>query len=484
MTPEVAAQTWKCFAHTYAEHVTSKAPLEQRWIAHKHLRLVSIRVQAMLASGKGGVLLVSMPPRHGKSELISRWLPEQYLALNPHKRVMLLSYSAELCEEFSRRVRNGLIQHGGRVASDKASVSWWDTPEGGGMTAAGIGGSIVGKGADLIIIDDPVKNAEEADSETIRAKHKAGFGSDVWTRRQKGCVIVVLMTRWHTDDLYAHIKSVAPDCEEIKIRGICEDANDPLGRHIGQALCPDLVTLDMLKDAQRVLTARQWNALFRQEPADEEGAEIKRAWWRRYDELPVEPGAMDLRALSVDATFRDSDGSDYVVIQAWGVYGTRRYLLGQVRERMGFVETVRAILTMRETHRPNVIVIEAKANGDAIIEQLQREGVAELVAITPKASKVARARAASPQIEAGNVWLPKTKDADMLIEEAASFPLGKHDDMVDACSQLLNYLGDMRSAPKSDLQPGDSRWVSPDVARERRNDDGWRSVFQRVKRVV
>lgn len=484
MLEDLYANAWKAYPHTYAAKMSASAAPEQRWHPHPHLRLISLAITRKIDAG-GGVLLVSMPPRHGKSEMISRWTPEWFLALNPRKRVMLLSYSAELAEEWSRRVRNGYAEHGGHVAADKATAAWWSTREGGGMTAAGVGGAIVGKGADLIILDDPIRNSEEAGSETIRAKHKAGFGTDIWTRRQQGCVVVVLMTRWHTDDLYAHIKNVAPDCDEIKIRGICEDKDDPLGREMDAPLCESLVTKKMLYEAKRVLTPREWNALFRQEPTDEEGAEIKRHWWRWYDELPVKQEAMDMRALSVDATFRDSDGSDYVAIGATGIYGPRRYMLDMVRERMGFVDTCKAILAMREQIKPHVILIEAKANGDAIIEQLQREGVAELVAITPRASKLARARAGSPQIEAGNVWLPRnTRWAEYLVEEHAAFPLGKNDDTVDMLSQLLNYLGDMRTEPSSELQGGDNRFVNPDIQRERRNDDGWKSVFERVRRSV
>lgn len=434
------------------------------------------------------MLLVSMPPRHGKSELISRWTPEWYISLHPARRVLLVSYSAEMAEEWSRRVRNGLAEHGGEIASDKGTAAWWATAQGGSMSAAGMGGAITGKGADLIIIDDPIKNAEEAGSDTMRAKHKASFGSDIWTRRQNGCLVVLLMTRWHTDDLYAHVKAVAPDCEEIRIPALSAGEGDPLGRPEGAPLCPELITKEMILDAKRVLTPREYTSLFDQTPTDSEGQEIKRSWWKWYDELPVRQDQFDMRAMSVDATFRDSDGSDYVVIQAWGVYGTRRYLLGQHRERMGFVATVHAIAAMHERFRPSVTLIEAKANGDAIIEMLHRAGIAGVVPITPKASKLARARAASPQIEAGDVWLPKTRFAEELVEEAASFPLGKHDDMVDCASQLLNYLGDLRSTPRHELQASDDRWVSPSVAEDHKREgygaDPFASLMDKLRRSV
>lgn len=475
----IANEAWRAYPHTYAARLS-----EGRYAPYPHLRLVSLKIVELLDAG-GGTLLVSMPPRHGKSETISRWTPEWFLQLYATRRVILLSYAADLAEEWSRRARNGFIEHGGAISDDKAGVAWWVTKAGGSMSAAGLGGPITGKGGDLIIIDDAIKNAEEADSETIREKQRTSWNQDIWTRREKGCLIVLLMTRWREDDLYGYVKSVVPDAHEIVMPAICEDEADPIGRMPGDVLCSERIDRKMLDEARAVLTEREWQALFQQRPTAAEGAEIKRHWWQWYEELPVKPELFELRALSVDATFRDSDGSDYVVILAAGVYGTFRYVVDLVRERMTFVETLTAITTMAQKHRPHVIIVEAKANGDAIIQTLQRAGLSNVVPITPTASKLARARAASPQIEAGSVWLPKTKWAEELVEEHAAFPLGKHDDQVDAMSQLLNYLADMRNNPRYDLQPGDNTWVSPDIAAERRAEvDPWGGLLAKVRRSI
>ncbi len=465
--------------HTYAARMSGGA-----YVPYPHLRLVSLEIARLIDQG-GGTLLVSMPPRHGKSETISRWTPEWFLMNYPHRRVILLSYAAELAEEWSRRARNGFQQHGGLMSEDKTAAAWWMTAQGGGMSAAGLGGPITGKGGDLIIVDDAVKNAEEADSETIREKQRASWTQDIWTRREKGTVIVLLMTRWREDDLYSFVKGIVPDVREIVMPAICEEPGDPIGRKVGEVLCSERVDQKMLSEARAVLTEREWQALFQQRPTAAEGAEIKRHWWRWYDELPVPDHAFETKVLSVDCTFRDSDGSDFVEILAGNVYGSRRYLVDEVHERMTFVDTLIAIQRMNEKHRPSVILIEAKANGDAVIQTLVRAGLTNVVPVEPKASKLARARASSHQIEAGNVLLPKTKWAEELVEEHAAFPLGKHDDRVDALSQFLNYLADMQRVPRYDLRESDNRWVSPDIAAERRAEaDPWGGLLQKVRRAI
>ncbi len=471
MTPEeIAANAWRCFPHTFA-HKLSKG----RYTVPPHVRLISLTVTEMLDAG-GGLLLVEAPPRHSKSETISRWLPTWFLSAYPRKHAVLGSYGAELAENNSRFVRNTLNEHAGvlgvSVASDSSAVNRWHTSAGGSCTGVGVGGALTGFGGHLIVLDDLLKDAEEAESEVMRRKVIEWFQAVAWTRREPGCLVIVMMTRWHEEDLIGWIKS-HPEMSRIarvmRFPALAEDG-DMLGRPIGEPLWPERFDKASLAQVRMPLSERWWNALFQQRPTSAEGAEIKRVWWRYYDELPVRQDLLDMRALSVDATFKDSDGSDYVVIQAWGVYGTRRYLLGQHRERMGFVNTVHAIADMHQRFRPSVVLVEAKANGDAIIDMLHRAGIGGVVPITPKASKMARARAASPQIEAGDVWLPRTRFAEELVEEAAAFPLGKHDDMVDAMSQLLNYLGDLRSTPKHELQPGENRWVSPDISEDRRRE--------------
>ncbi len=413
----------------------------------------------------GGNVLVSLPIRHGKSELLDVWTPAWFLSLYPERNVILTSYGGELAEGFSRRCRNTLKEIGTvQTADDSTATHRWHTAAGGGMVAVGVGGTLTGRGGHLILVDDPTKDSEEADSETMQRKLIDWFDSTLWTRREPGAVVVVLMARWHSADLYGYLRDDprhAGKWKEIRLPALAE-ANDPLGRAEGEPLCPDRYDREKLLYSKSTMQPRWWQALFQQAPASAEGSEIKRSWWRWYDELPVPRAGLDFVVSSWDCAFRDSDGSDYVVGQTWGCYGSYRYLLDQVHERMDFVATVNAIAANNERWKPNATLIEAKANGDAVINVLSAS-VSGIVPVEPQGGKEARVRACSPQIEAGNVYLPKTPWAAELVEEAAAFPLGKHDDMVDACSQALNWLLHHRHDHTTHLGGRDDQWVSPDV---------------------
>lgn len=466
--PEVVAhisaarELWRLFPHTFAAKLSGG-----KWRPWPYLALISMAVARAALTG-GGQLLVSIPVRHGKSELISHWLPVWFLSTFPQRNVILTSYEADFAASWGRKARNTLNEHraitGVSVSDDSSSASRWHTQQGGGMTTAGVGGPITGRGGHLNIVDDPLKNAEEADSEIIRAKQIDWFDSTLYTRREPGAVTVVLMARWHEADLYGYLSSDHKHkgkWKEIRLPALAE-AGDPLGRELGEALCPDRYNRTELEETQAALQARWWQALYQQSPTSAEGSEIKRHWWRWYDELPVLRERLDFVVASWDCAFRDTDGSDYVVGQVWGVYGSFRYLLDQIRERLDFTATVRAVAGINEKWKPNVTLIEAKANGDAVINTLSAH-VPGIVPVEPQGGKESRVRGAAPQIEAGNVYLPKTPWAEALVEEAAAFPLGKHDDMVDACSQALNYLLYHHKQHVTHLTTTDERWVPPHI---------------------
>lgn len=410
---------------------------------------------------------LSMTPTHN-SESCSMWLPAWFLSTFPERYVLSTSYQHELAESWGRRVRNTLEENeaeiGIKLAQDSRSASVFHTQQGGYMQTAGVGGALTGKGMHLGIVDDSIKNAEEADSETIRAKQIDWFLSTFMTRRMPGCVVVIIMARWHSDDLAGFVQT-HPELSKItrvvRLPALAEE-NDELGRKAGEPLCPELGwTREALLAIKGQIGERWFNALYQQRPTSTEGAEIKRHWWRYYDELPVHPDAMDMKVLTIDATFKDSDGSDFVVMQVWAVYGSFRYLLDVVRARMSFPETLVAILNLHERWRPHATLVEEKANGAAIIATLQQK-IPGVVPVNPTSSKESRARAAAPQIEAGNCFLPNGKTfSGELVEECAAFPLGKHDDQVDALSQFLNYMMHHGGAPMTVLQPGDNRWVPP-----------------------
>lgn len=437
------------------------------WTRTKHQQLIGDAIADCVFAGKLAILIIECPPQHGKSAIVSQWTPAWYLSLFPARRAAVVSYEAGVAARWGRWVRDTLDEIGTvELASDSKARDEWSTVHGGGMITVGVGGPLTSYGVNLMVIDDPIKNAEEADSETIREKVWDWFQTTAWTRKQPGTVFVLMHTRWHQDDLVGRVLAhpeMARLVTRIRLPALAED-NDALGRRTGEALWPSRYPADDSPDGllttQRVLSPRWWNALYQQRPTSAEGQEVKRDWWKWYDELPVQREALEFVALSADCAFRETTESDFVVIQAWGIYGAQRYLLDQVRQRIDFVGTCEQILLMSKQWKPNATLVEAKANGDAVLSTLSGI-VTGLVPIEPQGGKLARARAAAPQIRAGDVYLPKLPWAAELVEEWAAFPLGKNDDQVDATSQFLNYAVGFQSVPLHDLQPSDNRWVPP-----------------------
>jgi predicted phage terminase large subunit-like protein len=412
-----------------------------------------------IESGKIDRLMVLMPPRHGKSELASVRFPAWYLGRNPDRRIIGTSYSAELATDFGRKVRD-LIRterfvlpfKGVSVKDDSSAANRWDIKDGGGYVAAGVGGSVTGRGGDLLIVDDPFKNQEDADSKTYRDKVWSWYQSTLYTRIEKGGAIIVILTRWHEDDLAGKlISEMLNDGDQwdiVSFPAIAEEKEQY--RDIGDALWPDKYDEKELARTKMAVGSRVWTALYQQRPAPAEGAIFKKSWFRFYDRLPDEKH-IDRWLQSWDMTFTNSDGSDYVVGQVWACSGADRYLVDQVRERMDFMQAVRALRNMSDKYpQARAKYIEDKANGPAVISALKNE-IQGLIPVNPTSSKVSRANAVSPILEAGNVYLKRgAKFSDELIEEAGLFPSGKNDDQVDAMTQALSMSeksGKINAAP-------------------------------------
>ncbi|MBS1983803.1 MAG: phage terminase large subunit [Bdellovibrionales bacterium] len=429
---------WRLSPARMAEHLT-----KGRFRRYPHIRLLDRRVAQGIAKG-GARLVISMPPRHGKSWLTSLYSPAWFLSLWPNRNVILASYEATFAATWGRGVRNFLQENasalGVELASDSLASDKWNTVQGGGMITAGIGGPITGRGGHLIIIDDPVKNWEEASSETTRQNHIDWFNSTLYTRAEPGASIVILMTRWHERDLAGYLLNEHDDdWEEIRLPALAEDG-DALERVPGEALCPERYDVEALSKIRAAIGSRMWEALYQQHPSAEEGNIFKRGWWKFYTNLPQR---FDQIIQSWDLSFKDTKTADFVVGQVWGKIGADKYLIDQIRERMDFPTTVRAIKSLSARYpTARTKLVEDKANGPAVIAMLKHE-VSGLIPVEPQGSKEARASAASPEIEAGNVWLPDLAQASWVqyfVEECAAFPNGAHDDCVDAMSQALIRL--------------------------------------------
>ena len=393
------------------------------------------------------ILCIHTPPQHGKSQTFTETLPSWYLGKYPDNNVIEISYGEEFARTFGIRNRQKIREYGGAIfgvsiSKDKNTALDFEIDgHRGGMISRGVGTGITGKKANLIIIDDPIKNDTEAESSSYRNRLYNEWLTSFRTRLWVGAKVIVIMTRWHEDDLVGRLLEEETNIEYIRLPLEAEE-DDPMGRVVGEALCPELGKGDSWLQEMKSMTksvkgARTWNALYQGRPTAVEGNMLERDWWQFYDELPE----IDQWVMSVDATFKDNKENDFVAIQVWGKESANYYLIDAVKKRMNFPDTVREIRRLRGMYvNCKRTLIEDKANGSAIIQMLKYE-MSGIIPVLPYGSKVARVDAISGAIESGNVYLPRNKRfTGDFIEECASFPNGKHDDQVDAMSQALYRL--------------------------------------------
>jgi predicted phage terminase large subunit-like protein len=424
-------------------------------------------------------LIISMPPQEGKSTRVTKIGPLWFLTRNPERRIAVVSYSAGLALTFGRDIRkfitdnqgqDGTLDLGLRISQDNGAASEWSL-EGhkGGVKAVGLTGGLTGKPADILFIDDPVSNREQAESPTFRERAKNFWRSVGSTRLAPGAPVILILTRWHVDDMAGFLLS-QPDKDRWRVINIPAQANhnpddgetDPLGREPGEWMRSARTnektgqprTPAEWEQIRIQAGPRDFSALYQGSPNPETGNVFPKEWARYSEPMWIEqpdgsrrvPGiGRDDHELvqSWDLTFKDKPSSDFVVGQVWLRVGTSAYLLDQVRARMNFNASLEAILAL-SAKWPQAIAkfIEDKANGPAAINSLQKQLVG-LIPIEPEGSKYARASAVSPLAHAGNVVLPTAEllpNVEELVEEAKAFPSGAHDDTIDAMSQGLNRI--------------------------------------------
>lgn len=426
------------------------------------------------------ILLLSVPPRHGKTFTVTETLPSWYLGKNPNAAVIIAGYESSFAEMFSRRNRDKFNEFATEIfvdaqPNDKVQgVAHWETSAGGVCRAAGLKAGITGYGADLFIIDDPIKNQESAESETILAKIHNEMGPSVQSRIHPHGKLIVIQTRWVENDVIGYIeknwseyvwKSINLPCE-------CEDAeNDPLGREVGDSLMgPHLGDIDIpdrirndnewLKSKKRLVLAGDgehvWNALYQGHPSAQNGNLFKSDWWQYYRRSDIPFESFEYACLSVDATFKKTETSDMVAIELWCIKHGGAYLYKLVNKRMGFVETLDYLRRLcKEYPTIDELIVEDKANGSAIIDSLRySEGIPPIVAVNPLGGKYSRAQAVSPFVSTRMAYLPTDitpaeeadiewdgketlRGCDKFVLQHSRFPFAKHDDMVDSASQAL-----------------------------------------------
>ena len=423
------------------------------WKATRMSSFLAETVQAFIEERSGNaydILVIETPPQHGKTMTVTEALPSWYMGRYPRHRVILASYNEDTAERFRRRNREkvercGESLFGIRVGKvDRATEFELDNGAG-RLISRGIMSGITGNPAELMVIDDPIKNRQEADSETYRGKLWEEWQNSLKSRLAFGAKVILIMTPWHEDDLAARLLASEENIRLIRLPVEAEE-DDPLGRAPGDALCPELgkdnawlkqFKASYISDPEG--GSRAWAALYQCSPRVEGGNLVPRSWWRYYD--PQEITGFGTETISVDATFKDTDTSDYVAITVWGKLNNNYYLRYCLNQRLDFPGTVQAIRTVRTLYpRAFRVLIEDKANGSAIIQTLQREMVG-VIGVNPRGGKAARVNAVSPAIESGHVFLPQGAPwLEDYINQWSLFPAGKHDDMVDSSTQALSQM--------------------------------------------
>ena len=426
--------------------------VKQMWVAfiegyhHKIMSDAFNRVK----DGKLKRLIINMPPRHTKSEFASYLLPAWFLGCYPDKKIIQVAHTAELAVGFGRKVRNLVGSEDYKkvfpnvgLQSDSKAAGRWNTNKGGDYFAIGIGGAVTGKGADLLIIDDPHSEQEgQSNDPSVFDKVYEYYTSGPRQRLQPGGAIIIVMTRWHKRDLTGQIlKSSAQregtdDWEVIEFPAIL-----PSGKSLWQEFW-DIKELEKLKAE---LPIAKWSAQYQQDPTSEGAAIIKREWWKVWEE--DEPPECEFIIQSWDTAFLKTQRSDFSACTTWGVFyrpdddgitQPQVILLDAHKERLEFPDLKKKAFEMYNEWQPDAFIVEGKAAGMPLIFELRQMGI-PVSEYTPSRGndKIARVNAVADLFASGIVWAPDRKFAEEVVEEFASFPAGSHDDLVDSSTQAL-----------------------------------------------
>ena len=407
-----------------------------------------------VANGECKRLIINMPPRHTKSEFASYLLPAWFLGKYPNKKVIQTSHTAELAVGFGRKVRNLVDSDPYKrlfpdvaLQSDSKAAGRWNTNHGGDYFAIGIGGAVTGKGADILIIDDPHSEQEAALAQVnpdIYNKTYEWYTSGPRQRLQPGGAIVIVMTRWSQRDLTAQVLKA----EASRGGDEWEVIDFPAIMPNGDPLWPEFWSLKELEVLKEELPNSKWQAQYMQQPTSDNSAIIKREWWKIWED--ENPPYCEYLIQSWDTAFTKNERSDYSACTTWGVFyqpddtGVEQaniIALNAFKKRMEFPELKMRAYEEYKEWEPDALIVEAKASGAPLVFELRAMGI-PVQEFTPTRGndKIARLNAVADIFASGKVWVPETRWAEELIDEIASFPSGEHDDLVDSTSQaLLRY---------------------------------------------
>lgn len=510
---EVSQMLQKALARTsFADFVKyTKPDYEFNW----HHTLLANTLNRFVTDPNFNRLIVQVAPRRGKSELVSRRLPAYFFGKFPDRNIIAASYGADLAQAMNRDVQRIIdsdryrdifpdtrlsgvnVKTTSKGAYIRTSDKFEIVNHTGMYRSAGVGGGITGMGADMVILDDLIKDMAEAMSPKRKQVIWDWYTSTLSTRLSKIGKVIVVATRWAEDDLSGRLLAQAkvdPKADQWEVVSLPEEFSENHEykhpedkRSEGDLLWPDWFPEDVISKTKASVGSRVWASLYQQEPAPKGGTIVKKSWIRRFKEIPESPNKK--LVLSVDCSFKASEGSDFVVLGLWCIMGPNKYLIHLSRARMTIIDTIAELRDIHDRFKGiNYTLIEDKANGSAIIDMI-KDKIKGVIPFNPgQDSKIARFSAIAPQIEAGNLLVPDkyyepnrekfpwcTDVLDIFIDELTIFPNAAHDDTVDMTSQLFLKENEGGSWFDDLIGAGDYENKSPEEIKTRELADmmGW-----------
>ncbi len=424
------------------------------FLVGKHHRILADELMAIEAGDRDRIC-VNIPPRHGKSQLVSIFYPAWFLGRNPGKKVMMVSHTTDLAVDFGRKVRNLISLDAYKaifptvsLASDSKSAGRWNTSVGGEYYACGVGSALAGRGADLLLIDDPHSEQDVINGNfAIFEKAYEWYTFGARTRLMPGGRVAIIQTRWHMDDLTGRVvrdmtqNDRADQFEVIEFPAILEVERE--GKVVEKPLWPEFFDLEALLRTKASMPNFQWNAQYQQQPTAEEAAIVKREWWQIWGN--ERPPACEYLIMTLDSAAEKHNRADFTALATWGVFfneETDAYniiLLNSIKQRLEFPELKELALEEYTQWEPDAFIVEKKSSGVALYQEMRRMGlpISEYTPHRGSGDKIARLNSVADIISSGIVWVPTSRWAEELVDEVAGFPFMANDDLVDVTIMAL-----------------------------------------------
>jgi len=426
------------------------------FIVGKHHRILADMLMAIERGDKDRVC-VNIPPRHGKSQLVSIFYPAWFLGRNPNKKVMMVSHTTDLAVDFGRKVRNLIatpeyktIFPVTKLAVDSKSAGRWNTSAGGEYYACGVGSALAGRGADLLLVDDPHSEQDVINGNfSVFEKAYEWYTFGARTRLMPGGRVAIIQTRWHMDDLTGRVvkdmsqNERSDQFEVVEFPAILEVVDPETKELVEKPLWPEFFDLEALLRTKASMPTFQWNAQYQQEPTAEEAALVKREWWNLW--MSEEPPSCEYIIMSLDAAAEKHNRADFTALTTWGVFFYEEenayniILLNSIKKRLEFPELKELAMEEYQYWEPDSFIVEKKSSGVALYQEMRRMGlpVSEYTPHRGSGDKLARLNSVSDIVASGLCWVPQTRWAEEVVEEIAGFPFMSNDDLVDSTVMAL-----------------------------------------------